>query len=295
MTAPPSESRQVLKAIGWSIAFLLTGLALTTLFLWLGAAVLGGGDVSHGMRMLGAPGAAQTLASGLSQLAGFGIATWLIGIRLVHMDRHALRLAPARKGLKGMLGGLGLGTLAAGVALLAAVAAGSAYWSRDSGGPSEYVTQVLKTTLALAPAALSEEVMFRGVPLVLVAAVASRATALVLVSGLTFSLFHWLNPDVTPLALGNIALAGLFLGLAFYAPGGLWTAFGAHLGWNATLAALDAPVSGLPFRIPLLDYHAGEPTWLSGGHFGPEGGLVATAALLLGIALAVRWVRKESE
>ena len=58
------------------------------------------------------------------------------------------------------------------------------------------------------------------------------------------------NPNVTPLGLGNIALAGIFLGLAFYAPGGIWTAWGAHLGWNALLAALDAPVSGLPFDIP---------------------------------------------
>ena len=95
-------------------------------------------------------------------------------------------------------------------------------------------------------------------------------------AGVIFALFHGLNPGITPLGLGNIALAGIFLGVAFYAPGGLWTAFGAHLGWNATLAALDAPVSGLPFSIPLIDYRAGDPVWLSGGHFGPEGGLLAT-------------------
>lgn len=293
MTAPAPEARQVLKAIGWSIAFLLTGLALTTLLLGIAAAVVADGDVVKGMRVLEAPGAVQALAGGLSQLAGFGLATWLVGIRLLRMDRRMLRWASRREGVRGMLGGMGLGALAAIVALVSAVAAGSAYWSRDSGGPADYVVQVVKTTLALAPAALSEEVMFRGVPLVLIAAVAGRATALLLVSALTFALFHWLNPDVTPLALGNIALAGLFLGVAFYAPGGLWTAFGAHLGWNAMLAALDAPVSGLPFRIPLLDYHAGEPAWLSGGHFGPEGGLVSTAALALAIALAVRWVRRE--
>lgn len=294
MTAPRPELRQVLKAIGWSIAFLLSGLAFTTLLLWAGAGAVGRGDVSAGMAVLQRPGGAQTLAAGASQLAGFMLATWLIGVRFLHLDRHALRLVPARGGARGMLGGLGLGAAAAALALIAAVAAGSAYWSRDAGGPGEYAVQVLKTTVALAPAALSEEVMFRGVPLVVMAAVAGRATALVLVSAVTFALFHWLNPNVTPLAIGNIALAGLFLGVAFYAPGGLWTAFGAHLGWNATLAALDAPVSGLPFRIPLLDYHAGEPSWLSGGQFGPEGGLVATLALALAIAVAVRWAGKES-
>ncbi len=272
---------------------MLLGLAVSTLLLGLAAAAVAGGDVPAGMRRFESPGAAQALAGGLSQLAGFGLATWLIGCRLLDMDRHALRLAPASRGVRGLAGGLGLGALAAAVALGAAVAVGSAHWSRDSGGPGDYTVEVVKTTLALAPGALSEEVMFRGVPLVLLAAVVGRATALVVVSALAFSLFHWLNPDVTPLAFGNIALAGLFLGVAFYAPGGLWTAFGAHLGWNATLAALDAPVSGLPFRIPMLDYHAGEPTWLSGGRFGPEGGLAATAALALAIALAFRWARKE--
>jgi hypothetical protein len=113
------------------------------------------------------------------------------------------------------------------------------------------------------------------------------------VAGLLFALFHVLNPGVTALGLGNIALAGIFLGVAFYAPGGLWTAFGAHLGWNATLAALDAPVSGMPFDIPFLNYCAGDPVWLSGGRFGPEGGLMATVAVTAALLVTLRWARKE--
>ncbi|MGZ8392665.1 MAG: CPBP family intramembrane glutamic endopeptidase, partial [Gemmatimonadales bacterium] len=148
--------------------------------------------------------------------------------------------------------------------------------------------------MVLAPAALSEEIMFRGLPLVLAAWALGRGTGLVLVAGLVFALFHSLNPGVTPLGLGNIALAGIFLGAAFYAPGGLWTAFGAHLGWNATLAALDAPVSGLPFDIPLLDYCAGGPVWLSGGRFGPEGGLLATVAITAALLVTIGWARKET-
>jgi uncharacterized protein len=104
-----------------------------------------------------------------------------------------------------------------------------------------------------------------------------------------FALAHLDNPNVTPLAIGNIALAGVFLGLAFYAPGGIWTAWGAHLGWNAMLAALDAPMSGLPFRIPFLDYNAGDPAWLTGGSFGPEGGLSSTFALTIAVLVARRW------
>jgi membrane protease YdiL (CAAX protease family) len=108
-------------------------------------------------------------------------------------------------------------------------------------------------------------------------------------AAVAFALGHVANPNVTALAIGNIALAGIFLGLAFYAPGGIWTAWGAHLGWNALLAALDAPVSGVPFRIPFLDYEPGDPAWLTGGAFGPEGGLASTLALTIAVLVARRW------
>ena len=49
--------------------------------------------------------------------------------------------------------------------------------------------------------------------------------------------------EIRPLALcqmsGPPSWDGILLGVAFYFPGGLWTAFGVHLGWNVTLAALD--------------------------------------------------------
>jgi membrane protease YdiL (CAAX protease family) len=281
------------KAIGWSVAFMLLGIAASAGLLSL-YAVLGYRDLTRGLLALRQPGLAQIVAGGVSQLVGFGFATWVIGFRVLHLDRSQLRWAAPRIGVPGLAIGLILGAATAGVALLAAVVLANSHWSRDVGGLSEYVTQVVKTSFVLAPAALSEEVMFRGIPLVLLAAAVGRGTALVVVAGLVFALFHGLNPGVTALGLGNIALAGIFLGVAFYAPGGIWTAFGAHLGWNAMLAALDAPVSGLPFRIPFIDYRAGDPAWLSGGPFGPEGGLLATAAITAALLIAVRWTRKDS-
>jgi membrane protease YdiL (CAAX protease family) len=280
------------KAIGWSIAFMLLGIGASgaLISLW---ALARYGDVTRGLTVLVEAGPTQTVVAGVSQLLGFALATWIVGFRVLRLGRSDLRWSRLRIGAPGLGVGLALGAGAAAVALLAAVLMANSHWSRDAGDVGDYLTQVFKTSLVLAPAALSEEVMFRGIPLVLLAAAIGRGTALVLVAGLVFALFHGLNPGITPLGLGNIALAGIFLGVAFYAPGGLWTAFGAHLGWNATLAALDAPVSGLPFSIPLIDYRAGEPVWLSGGRFGPEGGLLATAAITAALLIMARWARKE--
>ncbi|HEU5305461.1 MAG TPA: CPBP family intramembrane glutamic endopeptidase [Gemmatimonadales bacterium] len=279
------------KAIGWSVAFMLLGMFATAaiLSLWALAAY---GDIAHGLLSLFTPGPGQIVVGGTSQLLGFAFATWFVGFRILRLGRDQLRWAPPSTGIRGLGIGLLLGGGAAALALIGAVLFAHSHWSRDAGSFGDYVTQVLKTLAVLAPAALSEEVMFRGVPLVLMASAVGRGTALVLVAGVLFSLFHGLNPGITPLGLGNIALAGIFLGVAFYAPGGLWTAFGAHLGWNSTLAALDAPVSGLPFDIPFLDYSAGDPTWLSGGLFGPEGGLIATVAITVALLATLSWIRK---
>ena len=293
MTSPEGTPQRwsPAKAIGWSVAFVVLGMSLSAaiIMLW---ALAAHGDIARGLAVLLTPGPGQILVAGISQLLGFGFATWFVGFHVLRLDRRQLRLAPARTGVPRFGRGLLLGGGAAAGALVGAVLVARSHWTHDSGTVGEYLIQVGKTFLVLAPAALSEEVMFRGVPLVLMASAIGRGSALVLVAGLVFALFHSLNPGATALGLGNIALAGIFLGVAFYAPGGLWTAFGAHLGWNATLAALDAPVSGLPFDIPLLDFCAGDPSWLSGGRFGPEGGLLATISITVALLLALRAARK---
>ena len=55
------------------------------------------------------------------------------------------------------------------------------------------------------------------------------------------------------------------------------------------MAALGAPVSGLAFTLPMLDYVMGSPQWLTGGSFGPEGGVIVT--LIIGVASVVLFKR----
>jgi len=278
------------KAIGWSIAFVVLTFILFGL-LSLGAALLMTGSPEAAIAWLGGTGPGPLLLQAAAMLLSTALFTWLIGMRALGLTPTDLRYTAKRRAPGFALGGMA-GALAAGTALLVAVLLGAAEWTRDEGTPLDYLQAAATTILVLAPAALSEEVLFRGVPLLLLASVLGRGTAIVLVA-VVFALAHLDNPNVTPLAIGNIALAGVFLGLAFYAPGGIWTAWGAHLGWNAMLAALDAPVSGIPFRIPFLDYDAGDPAWLTGGRFGPEGGLSSTLALTIAVLVARRWAERK--
>jgi uncharacterized protein len=282
-------------AIGWSVAFLLLGFAFTILFYSV-YAWLRYGSVIAGTSGANALGVEYTVAAGWAQLLGFGLATLIIGVGVLRVGAEDLRWRERDgstgrgRGGRGFGLGLLLGAGAALVALLLAIPAGGG-WSADQGSIGSYVSRVGLTFAALAAPALSEEIAFRGLPLVLLAGVFGRWPALVALA-LIFAVAHALNPHATPFAIANIALAGILLGVAFFAPGGIWTAFGAHLGWNAALAAADAPVSGMPFTIPFIDHHAGSPVWLTGGAFGPEGGLTATIAIAAAIAVAARWTRK---
>lgn len=265
-------------ALAGSVAFALLGIILVTL-LAVGANEVGllAGGLGIGVQ-------------GLIMLAAFGAATIVVGRVALGMSAADLRWRGTGDAATGFVRGLGLGAVPALLALLLGVLAG-ARWMEDAGGIGGYLSQVGLTVLVLAPAALAEEVIFRGLPLVLLAVAAGRPAAIVATSAL-FGVVHLGNPGVTTLAIFNIALAGVFLAVAFYAPGGMWTAWGAHLGWNGMLAALDAPVSGLPFLIPLIDYDPDGPAWLTGGSFGPEGGLFATVALAIAIAVTARWARE---
>ena len=226
-------------------------------------------------------------------LSALGIATLVIGRKAAKLSWEDLRWKPVRLAGRGWTTGLLLGIGAAAVAMLLSLHLGGARFLPDQGSVTDYLRQAVLTTLVLAPAALGEEIAFRGVAQVLLARALGRWGAILLLSVL-FGLSHLFNPNPTVLAITNIILAGIFLGATFYLPGGIWTAWGAHLGWNATLALLDAPVSGLPFTIPLINYDPGGPVWLTGGSFGPEVGAIASCSIVLGIAAVWRLMKKET-
>ncbi len=289
---PPPARISLLKAIGWSIAFVvLTFLFASLLGYGVALALTGGNHAALSLMRSVGPGA--MLLQSAAMLLSAGLFTWLIGYRVFGLDLGALRWRDVGARLPGFGRGAAAGAVAAGLTLAVGAVADEAGWTSDEGTLADYLVRAALTLGVLAPAALSEEVIFRGVPLVLLALALRRGTAVAVIA-VAFALAHFANPNLTALGVGNIALAGIFLGLTFYAPGGIWTAWGAHLGWNGVLAGLDAPVSGLPFDIPYLDYRSGDPLWLTGGAFGPEGGLAATLALTLAITVAARWARKDT-
>ncbi|MEO8033577.1 MAG: CPBP family intramembrane glutamic endopeptidase [Acidobacteriota bacterium] len=136
------------------------------------------------------------------------------------------------------------------------------------------------------PAALHEELAFRGY--IFQKLRRWRRGAAFLFSGGVFAALHLQNDAVTALAIGNIALAGVMLALAYERFGRLWFPIGVHFVWNlASGPVLGYGVSGYASSASLFVTRGGGAEWLTGGAFGIEGSLWATAVEVA--AVAVLW------
>ena len=264
-----ADVKRVVIALGWIVLFIAIGVGIT---IGLSELLPGwGGNVWFLFR------------NGVYEVAGFLIATIVVG-RLLNKyswDRMGWNTRP-RGLVTRMLGGVGIG------ALMAALAVGLAFITDHAtvhltGNWEIWPRIALPLVVGLVLAALGEELMFRGYPLRRLSDAIGAPAAMVFFA-LLFGLAHVRNPNATFFSTANVALAAIWLSFAFFSTGGMALAWGLHFGWNAGLAILfDAPVSGFRFDVPAVDYTPGRHAWIDGGAFGPEGGVVATIALIGGI------------
>lgn len=142
----------------------------------------------------------------------------------------------------------------------------------------------------------AEEVLARGYLLPVVGS--HYGTVLgIIISSLVFASWHLFNPNLSVLAVVNLALYGLFA--AFYAlhEGGLWGVCAFHSLWNWVQGNFFGfEVSGGTFGAStLFKFQEVGPDWFTGGSFGPEGGLAVTLVLVAGcIWLLLASARKKS-
>ncbi len=134
---------------------------------------------------------------------------------------------------------------------------------------------------ALAPA-ICEEVMFRGY---MIPDLKKRVgfTWSMLLSSILFSVFHSMNVGYTPLASVNLFLIALLFAMISYKSGSIWITCGAHTAWNfcqGNLYGLQVSGSELNGAILKTSYLSGAKDIITGGSFGPEGGLAVTAIIV---------------
>ncbi|MET7707287.1 CPBP family intramembrane glutamic endopeptidase [Micromonospora sp. NPDC005413] len=142
----------------------------------------------------------------------------------------------------------------------------------------------------MAAAAVTEELIFRGVLFRIIEERTGTWIALVL-TGVVFGLMHLLNPDASVWGAICIAVeAGFMLAACYAATRNLWVPIGLHFGWNFAAGGIfSVVVSGNGQSEGLLNTTMSGPTLVTGGDFGPEGSLYTVAAGVV-LTLVFMWL-----
>lgn len=135
--------------------------------------------------------------------------------------------------------------------------------------------------MAAANAAITEELIFRGV-IFRISEQASGTWLALIISAALFGAVHFLNPGAGLQGAVSIMLeAGVFLAAAFLLKRRLWFPIGAHFAWNFTQGGIfGLAVSGRK-SASLLQGEVSGPLWISGGVFGLEASVAAIAICFL--------------
>ena len=148
---------------------------------------------------------------------------------------------------------------------------------------ASWIGAALRVTVVLLGAALAEELVCRGYLLsVLRDGLGARVG--VAVTSLMFAALHLANDGATAESVAVVMLSGWLLATVRLAFNSLYAAWMAHFAWNWVMAVpLHAPVSGIKFEAPMYEAVTSGPSWVSGGAWGPEGGLVAALGMIGGL------------
>jgi hypothetical protein len=109
-------------------------------------------------------------------------------------------------------------------------------------------------------------------------------------SSVLFALLHSISSQLSPLRVTGLVFNGFLLASGYVLTGSLGLCIGLHSGWNFFQGAVFGfPVSGDLEPGSLVDLGQGGPAWVTGGSYGPEGGLIGMLAALIGIVVVAIW------
>lgn len=138
-----------------------------------------------------------------------------------------------------------------------------------------------------------EEMMVRGYTLTLLYRQTGKKWVSIGVSALIFAGLHLMNPHVSILAFVNLVLYAIVASFMYLRSGSLWMPIAYHATWDY----FEGDVFGFPnsgnVMPSLYSFSHVTPNIVTGGSFGPEGGLIVTVVLLITLFWTVKLYRPD--
>jgi membrane protease YdiL (CAAX protease family) len=144
--------------------------------------------------------------------------------------------------------------------------------------------------------AVFEEILMRGIIFRITEEKLGSYFAL-FISAILFGAMHLGNPNSSLTAAIGLAIqAGLLLASAYIYSRNLWFPIAIHFAWNFTQSGIyGANVSGTMISQTLITAKIDGAEWFTGGQFGPEGSIQATAFCFIATVILLFLSHKEGK
>jgi membrane protease YdiL (CAAX protease family) len=243
------------------------------------------------------PGELSTIVVPQSVLGvALSVAVVVAARYLDRRTRSDLGLSTDRRWRLDLLAGLGFGFGLVAVPYLLGVALGVYEPTLSPAAPAGYTVAEAFALLAAFAVVVGvyEELIFRGYLLrnlaegLTIAVSPSRAVlGSVALSSLAFGAVHGLNPNMTPLGIATIVVAGVLLAVGYVLTERLALPIGFHISWNFAHFVFGLPVSGLDVDVRLVATERVGAAIVHGGSVGLEGGVLGFGAAVAGCLAVV--------
>jgi uncharacterized protein len=203
------------------------------------------------------------------------ILTWKF---IIKRSLTNMGLAPITKHTKELLVGLLFGMVSMTIVFFVLVLSGSA--EVKSWKPHFSMEQLIYLVLYIM-VGFAEEIFGRGY--IMSALRQTRnLTIVIIISSVLFALLHSLNSGIGLIPYLNLTLVGVLFAFMYLRSGNIWMCIGYHITWNYFQGyVFGFNVSGNQ-TDGILTTVFDDNKLLNGGAFGPEGGLIVTAVILIG-------------
>ncbi len=115
-----------------------------------------------------------------------------------------------------------------------------------------------------------------------------------IISSAIFSLLHFFNPNVNYIALTELFIAGILLGISYVYTKNLWFPIALHLSWNFFQVMFGFNVSGMD-TYSLIEFEIIENNNINGGDFGFEGSYLSILFSLIIMYFLWKYYKKFAE
>jgi len=221
----------------------------------------------------------------------FSCLTIFVVIRIWKKKINNLGLTSFKRDWKELIIGFFVGAVGITISFLVMLLSKSAEIESVS---KQYIDVVAVNFLCYLFVGFGEEILFRGG--IMLGLKETRNKGVIIGgSAVIFGAMHLGNNGVTFLAVGNLILFGIVAGYCFYRSGSIWMTIGIHIAWNF----LQGNIYGFPVSggqdYSIITIHIPKANWVTGGTFGPEGGLGVTIALIFMFIFCKGYYRNQKE